>query len=60
MASLITGGTGIIGAEIVRLLLNRGETKPVVLDLSPSTQRLDDVLTESTLCEVISATSATC
>jgi nucleoside-diphosphate-sugar epimerase len=43
MATLITGGTGFIGAEIVRLLLKRGETKPVVLDLSPSTQRLDDV-----------------
>ena len=43
MAPLITGGTGFIGAEIVRLLLKRGETKPVILDLSPSTQRLDDV-----------------
>jgi len=43
MSSLITGGTGFIGAELARLLLKRGETKPVVLDLSSSTQRLDDI-----------------
>lgn len=43
MASLITGGTGFLGVELARLLLKRGETKPVLLDLSPSTQRLDDV-----------------
>lgn len=43
MASLITGGTGFLGVELTRLLLERGETKPVLLDLSPSTQRLDDV-----------------
>ena len=43
MASLITGGTGFLGVELARLLLDRGETKPVLLDLSPSTQRLDEV-----------------
>jgi len=43
MASLITGGTGFLGVELARLLLERGEMKPVVFDLTPSTQRLDDV-----------------
>ena len=30
MTTLITGGTGFIGAEVVRLLLERGEQRPVV------------------------------
>src|SRR5947209_1043404 len=43
MTTLITGGTGFIGAEVVRLLLNRGEQRPVVFHMSGNTQRLDDV-----------------
>ena len=43
MATLITGGTGFIGAEVVRLLLEKGETNLVVFDINPSTKRLDDV-----------------
>jgi len=42
VAILITGGTGFIGAEVVRLLLERGE-QPFVFHRSASTKRLDDV-----------------
>ncbi len=42
MSVLITGGTGFIGAEIAHILLERGEKRPVVFDLNPSTQRLHD------------------
>ncbi|HKV60249.1 MAG TPA: NAD-dependent epimerase/dehydratase family protein [Ktedonobacteraceae bacterium] len=44
MTVLITGGTGFIGAEVVRLLLDRGEQRPVVFHVSANTQRLGDVL----------------
>ncbi|MGH2495463.1 MAG: NAD-dependent epimerase/dehydratase family protein [Ktedonobacteraceae bacterium] len=44
MTVLITGGTGFIGAEVVRLLLDRGEQRPVVFHVSANTQRLSDVL----------------
>jgi len=43
MTTLITGGTGFIGAEVVRLLLERGEQRPVVFHVSGNTRRLDDV-----------------
>ena len=43
MADLVTGGTGFIGAEVVRLLLKRGAESPLLLDVNPSMQRLDDV-----------------
>jgi len=43
MTNLITGGTGFIGAEVVRLLLDKGEHKPVIFDINPTLQRLDDV-----------------
>ena len=42
MTSLITGGTGLMGAEVVRLLLKQGE-KPVVFSRNPVTPRLADV-----------------
>ncbi len=42
MNVLVTGGTGFIGAEVVRLLLSRGE-KVVAFDLNPSTKLLEDV-----------------
>ncbi len=43
MATLITGGTGFIGAEVARLLLKRGEDDTTVFDISASTQRLDEI-----------------
>lgn len=43
MATLITGGTGFIGAEVGRLLLEKGETDLVLFDINPSTKRLDDI-----------------
>ena len=43
MTTLITGGTGFIGAEVVRILLARGEQRPVVFHVSGNTQRLDDL-----------------
>ena len=46
MGTLITGGTGFIGAEIVRLLVEAGEEDLVVFDVNPSTQRLGDIADE--------------
>jgi len=43
MATLITGGSGFIGAEVVRTLLNMGKKNVVIFDVDPSTKRLDDV-----------------
>jgi threonine 3-dehydrogenase len=43
MAILITGGTGFIGAEVVRLLVEKGEKDIAVFDISLSSKRLDDV-----------------
>jgi len=42
VAVLITGGTGVIGAEVARLLLDQGEERVVLFDRNPSTQRLGD------------------
>ena len=42
MTSLITGGTGLMGAEVVRLLLKQGK-KPVIFSRNPTTPRLADV-----------------
>ena len=43
MSTLITGGTGFIGAQVVRLLLEKGEKDIVVFDINTSTKLLDDV-----------------
>ena len=42
MTSLITGGSGLMGVEVARLLLEQGE-KPVVFSRNPSTPKLADV-----------------
>ncbi len=43
MATLITGGTGFIGAEIARMLLGKGEKGLVLFDVNPSPKRLEDI-----------------
>jgi len=42
MSVLVTGGTGFIGAQVVRILLEKGVTRPVVFDINPSTKLLAD------------------
>jgi nucleoside-diphosphate-sugar epimerase len=46
MSVLVTGGTGFIGAQVVRDLLEKGEKRPVVFDINPSTKLLDGVSNE--------------
>ena len=43
MSTLITGGTGFLGAEVARVLLSQGETDVTLFDLDPSTARLADI-----------------
>jgi threonine 3-dehydrogenase len=43
MSVLVTGGTGFIGAQVVRILIEQGEKRVVVFDINPSTKLLDDV-----------------
>ncbi len=43
MATLITGGTGLIGAEVARVLLEKGEQGLVLFDFNPSPNRIDDI-----------------
>jgi threonine 3-dehydrogenase len=44
MSILVTGGTGFIGSQVIRHLLERGEKDIVSFDINPSTKLLDDVL----------------
>ena len=43
MGTLITGGTGFIGAEVARLLISRGTTDITLFDVSDSRWRLEDI-----------------
>ncbi len=43
MATLVTGGTGLIGAEVARVLLEKGEQGPVLFDFNPSPNRIADI-----------------
>ena len=42
MTTLITGGTGLMGAGIAKRLVNRGE-KPVLFDIYPAYWRIEDI-----------------
>jgi len=46
MTVLITGGAGLLGATVVKQLLEQGEKKPAVLDLAQNPERLFDIRTE--------------
>jgi nucleoside-diphosphate-sugar epimerase len=43
MRTLITGGTGFIGAEVARVLIGRGSTDITLFDVRDSRWRLDDI-----------------
>ena len=43
MTTLITGGTGFLGAEVTRLLIERGNAPLVLFDVVPSTGRLGEL-----------------
>ena len=45
-ATLITGGTGFLGAEVARVLLSEGQTGITLFDLDPSTERLGELSSE--------------
>lgn len=43
MSTLITGGAGFIGAEVLKILLERGEERLTIFSRNPSVDRLGDV-----------------
>lgn len=51
MAMLITGGMGFLGAEVARLLIERGKGPLVLFDVVPSTRRLGDLIKEVELVQ---------
>ena len=46
MAIIVTGGTGFIGAEVLRLLLEQGESDLVAFDINADTSRLDEIASD--------------
>jgi threonine 3-dehydrogenase len=49
MGTLITGGTGFIGAEVARTLVRRGSSDLTVFDINDSPQRLDEIAAHVTI-----------
>jgi threonine 3-dehydrogenase len=43
MATLITGGAGFIGLEVVRMLVENGEKRPVIFSRNPVREHLGDL-----------------
>jgi len=43
MSILITGGTGFLGAEIARVILEQGDLRPAIFHISSSSQRLGEI-----------------
>jgi len=43
MATLITGGAGFVGLEVVRLLIENGEKRPVIFSRNPVREHLGDL-----------------
>ncbi len=50
-ATLITGGTGFIGAEVVRTLLARGASNLTVFDINDSPKRLEEAADRVTMIQ---------
>lgn len=51
MSALITGGTGFVGAQIVRLLLGQGQQNLTLFDINSNTQNLDDIIDQVTFIQ---------
>ena len=49
MGTLITGGTGFVGAEVVRTLIRRGAASLTVFDINDSPQRLSEIAARVTI-----------
>lgn len=51
MTTLITGGTGFLGAEVTRLLIEGEKDSLVLFDVAPSTKRLGDFVNQVELAQ---------
>ena len=46
MASIITGGTGFVGKQVLRMFLEKGEKNPIAFDVNPSLNNVEDIQTK--------------